>query len=90
MPVAAKDFHILKCEPETRRHISPRGVAVASLFCGDCGAHLFGERAGRAEIVNVRAGTLNDASWLVPEAHFFTRSISAQSWVQPVVPGHHG
>src|ERR1700709_2031702 len=84
MPVTAKEFHILKGEPKARRHISPRGVAAASLFSGACGAQLYGERGGRAEIVNVRAGTLDDTSWLVPVAHFFTRSISAQSWVQAV------
>ena len=32
----------------------------------------------------VRAGTLDDTSWLVPVAHFFMKS--AQSWVNPA-PG---
>jgi hypothetical protein len=32
----------------------------------------------------VRAGTLDDTSWLVPAAQFFTRSTSAQPWVQPI------
>jgi hypothetical protein len=84
MPVKAKDFHVRKGEAKGRRHTSPSGVPVVSRFCGDCGAHLYGERAGRAEIVNVRAGTLDDTSWLVPVAHFFTRRTSAQSWVQRV------
>ncbi len=59
----------------------PRGVEVTSRFCGDCGGRLYGERSGRAEIVNLRAGTLDDTSWLVPVAHLFTRS--AQAWVVP-------
>jgi hypothetical protein len=84
MPVRTKDFHVLKGEPKAWRHTSPSGVPVISWFCGDCGARLYGERSGRAEIVNVRAGTLDDTSWLVPAAHFFTRSTSAQAWVQPV------
>ena len=45
---------------------------------------LYGERDGRPETVSLRAGTLDDTSWLVPVAHFFTRS--AQPWVQPA-PG---
>ena len=57
---------------------------MISWFCGECATRLYGERAGRAEIVNVRAGTLDDTSWLVPAAHFFTRTASAQSWVRPV------
>jgi hypothetical protein len=83
MPAAAGDFHVLKGGPKAWRHNSPSGVAVISWFCGDCGARIYGERKGRAEIVNVRAGTLDDTSWLLPAAHFFTRAASAQSWVQP-------
>jgi hypothetical protein len=84
MPVTARDFRILKGEPKAWRTTSPKGVPVMSWFCGDCGARIYGERAGRAEIVNVRAGTLDDTSWMTPLAHFFTRSASAQSWVRPV------
>ena len=81
MPVAARDFHILQGEPKGWRHTSPIGVAVISWFCGDCGGRLYGDRAGREAIVNLRAGTLDDTAWLVPVAHMFTRS--AQSWVAP-------
>jgi hypothetical protein len=84
MPVAAGGFRIVKGEPKAWRHLSPSGVPVISWFCGDCGARLYGERDGRTDSVNVRAGTLDDTSWLVPAAHFFTRGASAQSWVQPV------
>lgn len=79
MPVRAKHFHILQGAPKAWRHTSPSGVAVISWFCGDCGGRLYGDRAGRAEIVNLRAGTLDDTTWLVPVAHMFTRS--AQPWV---------
>jgi hypothetical protein len=81
MPVATNDFRILKGEPRAWRHTSPSGVAVTSRFCSDCGSRLFGERAGRAEVVNVRAGTLDDTQWLAPVAHMFMRS--AQPWVRP-------
>jgi hypothetical protein len=81
MPVLARDFHILQGEPKGWHHLSPSGVQVTSRFCGDCGARLYGERAGRAEIVNLRAGTLDDTTWLVPAAHMFMQS--AQPWVSP-------
>lgn len=83
MPVLATDFHILQGEPKGWRYVSPKGVPVTSRFCGDCGGRLFGERARRPEIVNLRAGTLDDTSWMVPAAHFFIRS--AQAWVEPAV-----
>ncbi len=81
MPVMTRDFHILRGMPKSWHHTSPTGAAVISWFCSECGARLYGDRAGRAEIVNVRAGTLDDTSWLVPAAHIFTRS--AQPWMQP-------
>jgi hypothetical protein len=81
MPVLARDFHILQGEPKPWRHLSPTGVPVISWFCGSCGGRLYGDRKGREDIVNVRAGTLDDTTWLVPVAHMYLRS--AQSWVLP-------
>jgi hypothetical protein len=81
MPVLARDFHIEQGKPTPWRHTSPKGVAVISWFCGGCGGRLYGDRAGRAEIVNVRAGTLDDTAWLVPVSHMFMKS--AQPWVLP-------
>jgi hypothetical protein len=81
MPVRARDFHILQGEPKPWRHVSPTGVPVISWFCGDCGARIYGDRAGREEIVNLRAGTLDDTTWLAPVAHMFMKS--AQPWVLP-------
>ena len=74
MPVRFSDFRILQGEPHGWHHTSPNGTAVISRFCGRCGTQLYGERHGRPETVSLRAGTLDDASWLVPVAHCFTRS----------------
>jgi hypothetical protein len=56
------------------------GAEVISWFCGDCGGRLYGERKGRPESMTVRAGTLDDTSWLAPSAHLFMKS--AQPWIQ--------
>lgn len=81
MPVASKDFHVLQGEPKGWRRLSPSGVDVTSWFCGDCGGRIYGERVGRPQSINIRAGTLDDTSWLVPVAHMYTKS--AQPWVLP-------
>jgi hypothetical protein len=81
MPVAARGFRIVRGEPKGWHHASPSGVPVVSWFCGDCGARIHGERSGRAETMNVRAGTLDDTKWLTPVAHMFLKS--ALPWVQP-------
>ena len=81
MPVTTKDFHILRGEPKGWHHSSPSGAEVASWFCGDCGARIYGSRQSRPESMNLRAGTLDDTGWLVPVAHMFMKS--AQPWIQP-------
>jgi hypothetical protein len=61
--------------------VSPSGADVTSWFCGDCGGRIYGERVGRPQSINIRAGTLDDTKWLVPVAHMYMRS--AQPWVLP-------
>ena len=61
--------------------VSSFSVKPSTSFCGDCGSRLYGERAGRPQSMNLRAGTRDETSWVVPAAHFFMRS--AQSWIQP-------
>lgn len=78
MPVAASALRFVRGVTKGWPHTSPSGVAVISHFCADCGGRIHGERAGRPDSVNLRAGTLDDTSWLRPVAHFFLSS--AQPW----------
>lgn len=81
LPVSTQDFHLLKGALKGWQHVSPSGADVTSSFCCDCGARIYGSRQSRPESINVRAGTLDDTSWLTPVAHMFTGS--AQGWIQP-------
>lgn len=81
MPVATKGLRITKGEPEGWHHLSPSGAEVASWFCAECAARIYGSRKDRPESVNLRAGTLDHTKWLKPVAHMFMRS--AQAWVKP-------
>jgi len=81
MPVETNGFRITRGEPKPWRHVSPSGVAVISWFCGECGGRIYGERSGRPESMNLRAGTLDDTGWLKPIGHFYLKS--AQAWIQP-------
>jgi hypothetical protein len=81
MPVATKGFRIVMGEPKGWHHLSPSGGEVSSWFCGECGARIYGSRKSRPDSMNLRAGTLDDTSWLKPIAHMFVQS--AQTWVKP-------
>jgi len=78
MPVATASFRINQGSPKAWRRIRASGARTASWFCGDCSGRLYGERDVRPNSVNVRAGTLDDTTWLVPVAHFLMRE--AQGW----------
>jgi hypothetical protein len=79
MPVATTAFRIVRGEPKAWRHLSPSGAETVSWFCAGYGGRINGERATRPESVTVRAGTLDDTSWLSPAAHIHTGT--AQPWV---------
>ncbi len=55
------------------------GTTIEGAFCTACGTRLVHRRGASPDVVNVRAGTLDDRSWLAPVAHIWTQS--RQPWV---------
>lgn len=53
-------------------------------FCGACGSPIVSRVDAMPDIEFIKAGTLDDASWLAPTIEFYCRS--AQPWETPV-PG---
>jgi hypothetical protein len=78
MPVKAESFSLTRGAPRSYRRTGTSGVESTYWFCGDCGGRAHGRRNVRPDVVVVRAGTLDDTSWLRPIAHVYLRS--AQAW----------
>jgi hypothetical protein len=78
MPVFTNSFRIVHGEPKPWRRTGAIGVQSTYWFCGHCGGRVFGERDVRPDIRTVRAGTLDDTSWVRPIAHVHLQS--AQAW----------
>ncbi len=55
------------------------GVYAIGLFCPDCGTRILHGSENPDEPISVKAGSLDDTSWLDPGAHIWWRS--AQPWV---------
>jgi hypothetical protein len=55
------------------------GAKVARQFCRECGSPIVSHSEGSPELAFLKAGTLNDTSWLEPQMHVWTDS--AQPWV---------
>ena len=80
MPVSRDTFEIINGMPKAWHRVTPSGEAATVWFCGDCGVRLYSGRPTRPTRFNVRAGTLDDTSWLTPVGHIWTRS--AQPWMR--------
>jgi len=55
------------------------GNKVSREFCTTCGCPIVFEMEGYPEHVCIKAGSLDDAAWISPEAHIFT--VTKQPWV---------
>lgn len=53
--------------------MSESGKERQGWFCPDCGVRIWHGTSGSAEI-NIKAGTLDDTSWLIPAGHIWRRS----------------
>jgi hypothetical protein len=63
---------------KTFRDIGDSGQAVERNFCSECGSPIITDVAVMPELTFVKAGTLDDTSWLVPKIHIYCDS--AQHW----------
>jgi hypothetical protein len=78
--IPQENFRITKGTPEMFARKTSPTKSMECWFCSACGTRLYHLPGGGAyPNRNVKPGTLDDASWLVPAIHFWTRS--AQKWV---------
>jgi len=78
MRVRKADLEITGAPGQYER-VSPGG-GVKGEFCPNCGTRLFHGRRDYKDTLNIKAGTLDDTSWLRPAGHIWTRS--KQPWVK--------
>jgi len=69
-------------QPRRTERVLPDGAKNVSWMCADCQSRIHTQREGRPTL-NLRAGTLDDTSWVRPAAQMWTSS--AQPWA--IVPG---
>lgn len=78
--IPQENFRITKGAPAMFSRATSRSKTMECWFCPDCGTRLYHMPGASAyPNRNVKPGTLDDATWLRPAIHFWTRS--AQKWV---------
>ena len=61
------------------RDVGTSGQAVVRRFCGACGSAIMTDAAAYPTMEFLKAGTLDDTSWLKPDTQFWCDS--AQGWL---------
>jgi hypothetical protein len=67
-------------QPATYHDTGSSGLPVLRRFCSKCGSPIFSDVAATPAMDWLKAGTLDDASWLQPQVSIWCDS--AQPWVQ--------
>lgn len=80
MVVKREALEVLRGELREYSLELPDGRRKHGKFCGRCSTRLWGEPFKLPGLAVLRAGTLDDTSWLHPIGHIWTRS--AQAWVR--------
>ena len=81
--VFADSFRISLGKTKVWSRPTDRENRVDCHFCEACGTRVYHQGTDRPEIVSIKAGSLDDRSWLRPAGNLWTRS--AQPWVS--IPG---
>ena len=70
-----QDSLVVEGEGDPLRRYEDRSGASGQPFyryyCGECGSHLYSHGAAYGAIAFIKAGTLDDATWLAPSAHIW-------------------
>lgn len=66
-------------ELSTYEDVGDSGQPVLRQFCGKCGSPILSDMAAVPDVLFIKAGTLDDTSWLEPDANLWTEH--KQSWV---------
>lgn len=82
--VRKSSFELESGEPRTFTRTAASGRLLACVFCPSCGTRIYHEPAYMPGTLNIKPGTLDDTSWLVPDLHAWTKS--KQPWV-PIPDG---
>lgn len=77
--VADAAFRPSGIAPRAIESVADSGRVKTRLVCPECGSWICGISSADTGLRRVRAGTLDDTSWLRPTVHFWTRS--KQPWL---------
>jgi len=73
--------------PIVFKHVADSGAHMEKHFCPDCGSQLFGRNSNRPNMVNLRAGTLDQTDLVKPTVNIYLSSKIESTPVDPDLAG---
>ncbi|MBT5497050.1 MAG: GFA family protein [Alphaproteobacteria bacterium] len=73
--------------PKVFHHVADSGAKMEKHFCSDCGSQLFGKNSGRAGVVSIRAGGLDENDFVKPAVNVYLSSKIDSTPVDPDLKG---
>jgi hypothetical protein len=77
--VPRESFQLLRGEPKSFTRTADSGRRVECAFCPTCGTRIYHAPEVMPDTLNLKAGTLDETSWLRPGAHVWTSQ--KQPWL---------
>ena len=81
--IQSASFKLDQGSPKRFAGKADSGRTLFRFFCGDCGSPLYSQREIAPEVMNIRAGTLDDSSGLKVTASIWTKSARSWGHVEP-------
>ena len=60
--------------PKVFEHVADSGANMEKHFCPDCGSQLFGRNSNRSNMVNIRAGNIDQTELVKPTVNVYLSS----------------
>ena len=73
--------------PRVFHHIADSGAKIEKHFCSDCGSQLLGRNSGRAGVVSIRAGGLDENDFVEPAVNVYLSSKISSTPFDPDLKG---
>ena len=73
--VPEETFRLTAGKLKTFETVSESGRKKTCAFCGDCGVRIYN---ATSVLKSIKPGTLDNTTWLRPDAHYWTKS--KQQW----------
>jgi len=70
-------------EPKVYRHKADSGADMEKHFCPDCGSQMFARNSNRPNMLNIRAGVLDQTSEVKPSFNLFLDSKIESTPIDP-------